>query len=101
MHGEDLLVYDGGDGQAVETVGEGLPQLDVVPSLALVVETVDTVDGRTLVVTSQDEKVLWVLDLVRQQETDGLQGLLASVDIVTKEKVVGLRREPAILKETQ
>ena len=26
---EDLLVHDGGDGQAVEAVGERLPQLDV------------------------------------------------------------------------
>ena len=27
----DLAVDDGGDGEAVEAVGEGLPQLDVVP----------------------------------------------------------------------
>jgi len=26
---EDLLVHDGGDGEAVEAVGERLPQLDV------------------------------------------------------------------------
>ena len=44
MHGEDLLVNDGGNGQAVEAVGEGLPQLDVVSSLALIVKTVDAVD---------------------------------------------------------
>ena len=31
---EDLLVHDGGHGQTVETVGEGLPQLDVVSSFA-------------------------------------------------------------------
>ena len=34
MHAEDLLVHDGRHGQAVEAVGEGLPQLDVVPPLA-------------------------------------------------------------------
>ena len=34
MHGEYLLVNDGGDRQAVEAVGERLPQLDVVPSFA-------------------------------------------------------------------
>ena len=64
MHGEDLLVDDGRDGQAVEAIREGFPQLDIVPSLALIVETVDTVDRGALVVTSQDEKVLRVLDLV-------------------------------------
>ena len=66
MHSEDLLINDGGDGQAVETVGERLPQLDVVPPFALIVESVDTIDGRALVVSPQDEKVFRVLDLVCQ-----------------------------------
>ena len=34
MAAEDLLVHDGGDGQTVKTVGEGLPQFDVVPPFA-------------------------------------------------------------------
>merc|ERR1719361_920152 len=57
---EDLLVNDGGNGQAVETVCEGLPQLDVVPPFAFIIETIDAVDGGTLVVSSQQEKVLRV-----------------------------------------
>lgn len=101
MHGEDLLINDGGNRQAVEAVGECFPQLDVVPSLALVVETIDTVDGGALVVASQDEKVFWVLNLVRQQEADRLQRLLPSVDVVTKKQVVCLWRETTILKEAQ
>lgn len=64
VHGEDFLVNDGGNGQAVEAVGEGLPQLDVVAALALIVETVNTVDRGTLVVSTQNEEVLGVLDLV-------------------------------------
>lgn len=83
MHCENLFVDDSGDGKAVETVGKGLPQLDVVPALAFVVETVDAVNGCTFVVTTQDEEVFGVLDLVGQQEADGLERLLASVDVVT------------------
>jgi hypothetical protein len=64
MHGEDLFIDDGSDWQTVEAVGESLPQLDVVPSFALVVEAVDAVDGGALVVTAKNEKVLWVFDLV-------------------------------------
>ena len=101
MHGEDLLVNDGGDGQAVEAVGEGLPQLDVVSSLALIVETVDAVDRGTLVVAAEDEEVLGVLDLVGEEQADGLERLLATVDVITKEEVVGLRRETTILEQTQ
>lgn len=72
MHGEDLLVDDGGNGQAVEAVGERLPQLDVVTALALIVETVDAVDGCALVVAAEDEEVLRVLDLVGQKEANSL-----------------------------
>ncbi len=39
--------------------------------------------------------------LVCQQQTDGLQALLATVHIVTQEQVVGLRGKSAILKEPQ
>lgn len=101
MHGEDLLVDDGGNRQAVEAVGESLPQLDVVAPLALVVETVDTVDGCALVVTAEDEEVLRVLDLVREKQADGLERLLSTVDIVTEEQVVGLRWETAVLEQAQ
>jgi hypothetical protein len=82
VHGEDLLIDDGRNGQAVEAVGEGLPQLDVVSTLALVVEAVYAVDGRALVVAAQHEEVLRVLDLVGEQQADGLERLLASVDVV-------------------
>lgn len=101
VHGENLLVNDGRDGQAVEAVGEGFPQLDVVSALALIVEAIDTVDGGTLVVTTQDEEVLGVLDLVGEKQTDGLERLLATVDVVTEEKVVGLRGESAVFEKAQ
>lgn len=71
MHGEDLLVNDCSNRETVEAVGEGLPELDVIPSLALVVEAVDPVDGRALVVAAQNEEVFRVLDLVRQEQADG------------------------------
>ena len=50
VHRKYFLVNDRGDGQAVKAVGEGLPQLDVVPPLAFIVETVYAVDRSTFVV---------------------------------------------------
>ena len=44
MHGKDLLVDDSRDWQAVEAIGEGLPQPDVIPPLTFVVKSIDTVD---------------------------------------------------------
>ena len=42
-------------------------------------------------VAAEQEEVLRVLDLVRQQEADGLDGLAAAVDVVAEEEVVGVR----------
>lgn len=64
MHGKNLLVDDGCNGQTVEAIGKSLPQLDIVSPLALIVEAINSVDGCTLVVPSQDEEVFGVLDLV-------------------------------------
>lgn len=73
MHGEDLLVNDSRNWQAIEAVGEGLPQLDVVSSLALVIEAIDAVDRCAFVVATEDEEVLWIFDLVCEEQADGLQ----------------------------
>lgn len=101
VHGENLLIDNGSNWQAVEAVREGLPQLDVVATLALIVETVDTVDGRALVVTAEDEEVLWVLDLVGEEKADGLERLLSSVDVVTEEEIVGFWWESSVLEEPE
>ncbi len=58
-----LLVDQGGSGQAVEAVREGAPEANVVAPLALVVEAVNAVDRRALVVSAQQEKVFGVSDL--------------------------------------
>ena len=50
MHAENLLVDDGRDGEAIEAIDEGLPELDVVSPFAFVVEAVDAINGRTFVV---------------------------------------------------
>jgi hypothetical protein len=101
VHGENLLVNDGSNGETIEAIGESLPELDIVSALALIVETVDTVDRGTLVVSTQDEEVLGVLDLVGKEKTNSLKRLLSTVDVVTEEKVVGLWGETAVFKETQ
>jgi len=53
------------------------------------------------VIAAEDEEVLGILDLVRQEKADGLQRLLSSVDVVSQEEVVGFRRESTIFEQTQ
>ena len=52
-------------------------------------------------VATEKEEVLGILDLVGEEETDGLQALLASVDVVAEKEVVGLGREEPVLKQTK
>jgi hypothetical protein len=63
MHTEDFLINDGSNWEAVETISEGFPQLDVIPSLAFIVESIDSVDGGALMVSSEEEEVLRYLIL--------------------------------------
>ena len=48
-----------------------------------VIEAVNPVDTRTLVVAPQHEEVLGILDFVGEEKTYRLQGLLAAVDVVS------------------
>ena len=98
VHCENLFVNNCCNGEAVEAICERLPELDIVPSLAFVVETIDTIDGRAFVVAPQDEEVLGVFDLVGKKEADCLKRLLASIDIVSEEEVVCLWGETAIFE---
>lgn len=52
-------------------------------------------------VAPQDEEVFGVLDLVGQEQADGLERLLATVDVITEEEVVGLWREPAVFEKAE
>ena len=52
-------------------------------------------------VAPEEEEVLWVLDLVGEQEADGLERLLPPVHVVAQEQVVGLGREPSVLEQSQ
>jgi len=101
VHTEDLLINNSANGKAVEAVSEGLPQLNVVAALALVVETVDSVNGSTLVVATKNEEVLRELDLVSKEKGNGLKRLLSTINVVTEEEVVRLRREATVLKQSE
>ena len=85
MHAKDLVVDERGNGHAVEDVLEFLPDADGIAALALVVETVDAIDLAAFVISAQQEKVLLELDLVGQEQNDGLQGVLAAVNVVAEE----------------
>lgn len=56
-------------------------------------------DVGALVVAPEQEEVLGVLDLVAEQQQDGLETLLPSVHVIPKEEVVRRGREPTHLEQ--
>lgn len=52
VHTKDLFVDNRHNRQAIKAVGKGLPLFNIVTSFALVVKTVDTVNGAAFVVAS-------------------------------------------------
>lgn len=100
MHAEDLGCDNGGNRDGVEDVDKCLPDLDVATTLAFVIEAVDARNVRTLVVAAEEEKVLWVAQLVAKEEEEGLERLLAAVHVIAEEQVVTVGREAAHLEQT-
>ena len=64
MHAENFLIDKSSNWEAIEAIGKNFPKLDTMTTLALIIESINSIDGGTFVVTSQKEKILWVLNFV-------------------------------------
>ena len=53
MHAENFLVDEGRDRQAIEDVAKDAPESNRVSTFAFIVETIDSVDLSTLVISSK------------------------------------------------
>jgi hypothetical protein len=65
--------------------------------LTLIVETVNSVDAGLFVVSSQEEEVLGVEDLVSKKQADGFKRILPTIYVVSEEQVVIYRREAMLI----
>lgn len=64
MHADDFIVNETYARKLLEDIAELTPNTDVVSSLAFVKETVDTVNRLALVISSKQEKVIRIFNLV-------------------------------------
>ena len=70
-------------------------------ALTLVVKSVNPVDRRALVISSEDEEVFRVLDFVCKEKTDGFERLFAAIHVIAQEEVIGFWWETAIFEQPQ
>ena len=101
MHAKYLLVHYSSYRQTIEAVGEGLPQLNVVPTFALVVEAIYSVNTSTFVIATKNEKIFGILDLICQQKADGFETLFSPINVVAEKQVVGGRRKAPVFEKSQ
>ncbi len=70
-------------------------------TLTFIVKAVDSVDAGTFVISSEQEEILWIFDLVGKQQTDSFQRLFSSVDVISQKQVVTLGRETSVFEQPQ
>jgi len=100
VHTDNLIVDNGRAWQTIEGITKLFPNFDTETTTAFIIKTVYAVNTGALVVSSENEEIFRILDFVSEEEAYYFDGLLSAVHIVSKEKVVGLRREAAILKQS-
>ena len=64
MHAKNFFINQSCNWEAIETICENFPKLDAVATFALIVKSINAINGSTLMVSSQKEEVFWVLDFV-------------------------------------
>lgn len=53
-------------------------------SLTFIIETINSINGGTFMIATQNEEIFRILDFVCKKQADRLQRLLSTIHIVTK-----------------
>ena len=73
MHADNLIINHSTTWQAVEGITKLLPHLDREAATALIIKAVNSIDPGTLVIASQQEKVLLIFNFLGKQKTDNFK----------------------------
>ena len=100
MEAEDLILDHSCEGQEVKKISVVFPHVSVaIFAQALIVEAVDLRNLSGLVVAAQDRDPVLKADLQGHEQGDSLYRVVATVNVVTHEEVVGIGGASANLKE--
>jgi hypothetical protein len=91
VNAENFSFNDGSDTKIIEYFCAVLPRVGIsVFSNGLIIESVDGGDLSSLMVSSEESNVSWVLQLEAEQELEGLDRVESSVNEISHEDVSGV-----------
>ena len=92
MKAEDTVLNDSSERQVIEQTCEVLPHVGIsIFSQALVIEAVDLGDLLALMITSQNGDSVWVPDFECDEQSDSLNRVVTSINVIPHEKIVVVR----------
>lgn len=74
---------------------------EIIVKFTFVIKSVNSIDWRAFVIASQKKKVPWILNFISQKKANSFKWVFSSIDIITQKEVVALRREFAVIKQSQ
>ena len=101
MTAKNLFVYNCCYRETIKTISENFPQFNGIFFFTLIIKTINSIDSRTFVVTPQQKKVFWVSDFISQKKSNCFNALSASIDIISKKKIIRVWWISAILEQSQ
>ena len=100
MQAENLILHHRCQWEVVEQVCEVLPDVGVaVLAQALVIEAIHLSDLTTLVISTKDSDALLEAHLEANEEGDGLDGVVATINVVAHEEIVCVWRVASNLEQ--
>jgi len=100
MHAENLIIYNDGEGEVVEHIGEIMPNARIaIFARALSVEAVGLCYAAGLVVATDEVHAVRVAEFKADEEGNGFYAEEAAVYIVAEEQIVCVGAETADAKD--
>ena len=86
MDTENFVVNNGCEGEVIEDLCAVAPDINTsILTEALIVETIYLRDLTRFMVSTDQSDALWISDLQGEQEQEGFNGVVASIDEVAHE----------------
>ena len=102
MHCKDLVINNRADRQIVKHISEHGPDSRItILLLALELEPINCSDLPCFVVSANQANAVWVPQLKQEEQRDGLDGVRATIDVVSEEQVVRVRHVAAHFEQFQ